>query len=408
MRRGLVAVIILAVAIAGYIWLNNSAHTTPPQARQTPAVKVKTLSVSKQSLSPEVTLYGRLESPVASTLTAAIDADVETLHVLEGDTVDSDSLLLSLDDTEAEILRRQREADVAEINAQIATEQAQLKNNRALLATQQRLLDLTRKAVERAQTLQDRKLGSQALIDEAAVSQQQQQLSLQQLQFAIADQPLRIAALQASLQRTEALLDQAKVNVSRTQIRAPFAGRIADVQVAVGERVRTGDPLLQLYDPQRLELRALIPSHYLNAVQQAFNSGQKVVGTALVNGRDYQFTLRQLAGAVQADSGGREGLFQVQDNDELMALGSFVSLQLKLPPQDDLIGLPFSALYGLNTVYRITDNRLEALNVEKIGERLLASGEQQILIRSPLLNNGDRLITTQLPNAISGLLVNPQ
>ncbi len=408
MRRGLVAVIILAVAIAGYIWLNNSAHTTPPQARQTPAVKVKTLSVSKQSLSPEVTLYGRLESPVASTLTAAIDADVETLHVLEGDTVDSDSLLLSLDDTEAEILRRQREADVAEINAQIATEQAQLKNNRALLATQQRLLDLTRKAVERAQTLQDRKLGSQALIDEAAVSQQQQQLSLQQLQFAIADQPLRIAALQASLQRTEALLDQAKVNVSRTQIRAPFAGRIADVQVAVGERVRTGDPLLQLYDPQRLELRALIPSHYLNAVQQAFNSGQKVVGTALVNGRDYQFTLRQLAGAVQVDSGGREGLFQVQDNAELMALGSFVSLQLKLPPQDDLIGLPFSALYGLNTVYRITDNRLEALNVEKIGERLLASGEQQILIRSPLLNNGDRLITTQLPNAISGLLVNPQ
>ncbi len=408
MRRGLVAVIILAVAIAGYIWLNNSAHTTPPQARQTPAVKVKTLSVSKQSLSPEVTLYGRLESPVASTLTAAIDADVETLHVLEGDTVDSDSLLLSLDDTEAEILRRQREADVAEINAQIATEQAQLKNNRALLATQQRLLDLTRKAVERAQTLQDRKLGSQALIDEAAVSQQQQQLSLQQLQFAIADQPLRIAALQASLQRTEALLDQAKVNVSRTQIRAPFAGRISDVQVAVGERVRTGDPLLQLYDPQRLELRALIPSHYLNAVQQAFNSGQKVVGTALVNGRDYQFTLRQLAGAVQADSGGREGLFQVQDNAELMALGSFVSLQLKLPPQDDLIGLPFSALYGLNTVYRITDNRLEALNVEKIGERLLASGEQQILIRSPLLNNGDRLITTQLPNAISGLLVNPQ
>jgi len=143
-------------------------------------------------------------------------------------------------------------------------------------------------------------------------------------------------------------------------------------------------------------------------VQQAFNSGQKVSGTALVNSQDYQFTLRQLAGAVQVDSGGREGLFQVQDNSESMALGSFVSLQLKLPPQDDLIGLPFSALYGLNTVYRVTDNRLEALKVEKVGERLLDSGEQQILIRSPLLNNGDRLITTQLPNAISGLLVNPQ
>ncbi|MEX1199662.1 MAG: HlyD family efflux transporter periplasmic adaptor subunit [Methylophaga sp.] len=408
MRRGLVAVIIVAVAIAGYIWLKNSAPTTPAEARQTPAVKVKTMTISKQSLSPEVMLYGRLESPVASTLTAAVEADVETLHVLEGDTVDSDSLLLSLDDTEADILRRQRAADVAEINAQIATEQAQLKNNRALLATQQTLLDLTRKAVERAQTLQDRKLGSQALIDEAAVSQQQQQLSLQQLQFAIADQPLRIAALQASLQRAEALLDQAKVDVRRTQIRAPFTGRIADVQVAVGERVSSGDALLQLYDPKQLELRALIPSRYLNAVQQAFNGGQQVVGTALVNGQSYQFILRQLAGAVQADSGGREGLFQLQGNTASLALGSFISLQLKLPPQADLIALPFTALYGLETVYRVTDDRLEALTVEKVGERLSADGQQQLLLRSPVLNNGDRLITTQLPNAISGLLVNPQ
>lgn len=408
MRRSLVAVTIMAVAIAGYIWLKDSAPTTPAKARQAPAVKVKTITVSKQSLSPEIMLYGRLESPVASNLTAAVEADVKTLHVLEGDTVDSDSILLTLDDTEADILRRQREADVAEINAQIATEQAQLKNNRALLATQQKLLDLTRRAVERAQTLQDRKLGSQALIDEAAVSQQQQQLSLQQLQFAIADQPLRIVALQSSLQRAEALLDQAKVDLQRTQIRAPFAGRIADIQVAVGERVRSGDALLQLYDPQQLELRALIPSRYLNAVQQAFNSGQQVIGTALVNGQDYRFTLRQLAGAVQADSGGREGLFQLQGNTTSLALGSFVSLQLKLPPQADLTALPFTALYGLETVYRVADDRLEALIIEKVGERSLDDGRQQLLIRSPSLNNGDRLITTQLPNAISGLLVNPQ
>ncbi len=408
MRRGLVAVIIVAIAIAGFVWLKNSVPTTPAKARQTPAVKVKTITVSKQSLSPEVMLYGRLESPVASTLTAAVEADVKTLHVLEGDTINSDSLLLSLDDTEADILRRQREADVAEINAQIATEQAQLKNNRALLATQQTLLDLTRKAVERAQTLQDRKLGSQALIDEAAISQQQQQLSLQQLQFAITDQPLRIAALKASLQRAEALLDQAEVDVRRTKIRAPFAGRIADIQVAIGERVRAGDPLLQLYDPQQLELRALIPSRYLNAVQQAFNSGQSVMGTAQVNGQEYRFALRQLAGAVQADSGGREGLFQLQGNTASLALGSFISLQLKLPPQADLIALPFTALYGMNTVYRVTDDRLETLTIEKVGERLLADGRQQLLIRSLALNNGDRLITTQLPNAISGLLVDPQ
>ncbi|MDT8310047.1 MAG: HlyD family efflux transporter periplasmic adaptor subunit [Methylophaga sp.] len=408
MWRGIVAVIILAAAIAGFILLKSTAPKTPAQARQTPAVIVKTITINKQSISPEVMLYGRLESPVDSTLTAAIEADVETLHVREGDKVDADSLLLRLDDTETDILRRQRQADVAEINAQIATEQAQLNNNRALLTIQQNLLDLTKKAVDRAQTLQDRKLGSQSLIDDALASQQQQQLALQQLQFAIADQPLRINALQASLKRAEALLDQAEVNLQRSQIRAPFAGRITDVQVAAGERVRAGDTLLRLYDPQQLELRALIPSRYLNAVLQAFNDGQQVLGKALVNGQPYQFSLRQLAGAVQTESGGREGLFTVEGDSESLALGSFVSLQLILPSQADLIALPFSALYGLDSVYRVTDNRLEAVNVEKVGGRLLADGKQQILIRSPLLNDGDRLITTQLPNAISGMLVNPQ
>lgn len=408
MRRWLIAVTILAVAIAGFIWLQNTAPETPAKARQTPAVTVKTITVNKQSLSPEITLYGRLESPADSTLTAAIEANIKALHVLEGDAVDADSLLLRLDDTETNILLRQRQADVAEIKAQIAAEQARLKNDQALLKTQQNLLNLTQKAVDRAQMLQDRKLGAQALIDEALATQQQQQLALQQLQFAIADQPLRMAALNASLKRAEALLDQARVDLQRTEIRAPFAGRIADLQVAVGERVTSGDALLRLYDPQQLELRALIPSRYLSAIQQAFNDNQKITGKARLNDRDYRFRLRQLAGAEQPDSGGREGLFQLQGDAGLLALGSFVSLQLKLPAQADLIAVPFSALYGLQSVYRVTDDRLEALTIEKAGERLSADGQQQLLIRSPALKDGDRLITTQLPNAISGLLVKPQ
>lgn len=408
MRRGGIAVIIVVLAVFGFIWLKSTAPTTPADAQPPPAVKVKTIAVNKQSLAPEIMLYGRLESPVVSTLTAAVEANVLALHALEGESVAKDALLLQLDETEADIVLRQRQADVAEIDAQIATEQAQLKNNQALLATQQRLLDLTQKAVERAQTLQDRKLGSQSLIDEALANQQQQQLALQQLQFAINDQPLRIRALQASLKRAQALLDQAEVDKQRTRIEAPFAGQIADVQVAVGERVRSGDPLLRLYDPNQLELRALIPSRYLPAVQQAFARGQAISGKAMVNSQTHMFTLRQLAGAVQIDSGGREGLFQLKGDAGALALGSFVSLQLKLPEQAELIALPFSALYGLDTVYRVTDGRLEAMRIEKAGERVLADGQQQLLIRSADLREGDRLVITQLPNAISGLAVNPQ
>lgn len=408
MRRWGVAILILGVAILGFIWLKNSAPETPAAPRQPPAVSVNTLTIHKQAISPQVTLYGRLESPVTSSLTAAVEANVTALVHLEGDTVSKDDLLLSLDETEANIVLRQRQADVAEIEAQIATEKAQLKNNKALLATQQSLLSLSEKAVGRAQTLQDRKLGSQSLIDEAMTGQQQQQLAIQQLQFAIADQPLRLAALNASLKRAQALLDKAEVDLQRTQIKAPFDGRIADVSVAVGERVRVGDTLLRIYDPTQLELRALIPERYLPVVQQAFFADKAVIGYTQQNNQQHQFKLRQLAGQVQANTGGREGLFSLQGSTKSLALGSFISLQLSLPVIDDLIALPFSALYGLNSVYRVTDGRMELLTIEKVGERSLDDGTQQLLVRSAEIKEGDQIITTQLPNAINGLAVNPQ
>jgi len=56
-------------------------------------------------------------------------------------------------------------------------------------------------------------------------------------------------------------------------------------------------------------------------------------------------------------------------------------------------------------VYRVVDSRLEAVKVEHYGDRQLSSGEPQVLVRSDALNAGDQIITTQLPNAVSGMLV---
>ena len=89
MRRTLIAIIILAMAIAGFIWLKNSAPKTPAKPRLPPAVNVKTITVIKQSLSPEVQLYGRLDSPVVSKLTAAVEADIKMVHTREGEMVDA-------------------------------------------------------------------------------------------------------------------------------------------------------------------------------------------------------------------------------------------------------------------------------------------------------------------------------
>ena len=67
--------------------------------------------------------------------------------------------------------------------------------------------------------------------------------------------------------------------------------------------------------------------------------------------------------------------------------------------------MPFNALYGLNRVYRIKDGYLEVVKISRVGEYEDSDGQTQLLIRGDNLNEGDRVVSTQLPNAITGLRV---
>ncbi len=48
---------------------------------------------------------------------------------------------------------------------------------------------------------------------------------------------------------------------------------------------------------------------------------------------------------------------------------------------------------------------MEAVEVIHRGDRALASGELLVLVTSEALTSGDRVVVTQLPNAVSGLQV---
>ena len=63
------------------------------------------------------------------------------------------------------------------------------------------------------------------------------------------------------------------------------------------------------------------------------------------------------------------------------------------------------SIYENNRVYRVEKDRLKAVQVEQIGDYVNEEGDYQILVRSTDISAGDKLITTQLPRAITGLLV---
>lgn len=366
---------------------------------------VNAIPAELQTIRPQITVYGRIETPRDANLKAAVEADVEAVMVLEGETVNQGDLLLQLDKTDVELVMQQRQADVDEMMASMANENVRYQRDLSLLDNQKQLVNLADNAVQRAKKLEQNKLTSQATLDESLSGYQQQVLALKQLQNSIAEHPSRLAQLEAAKKRAEALLKQSEVNLERTDIRAPFASRVATLNVAIGDRVRPGDSLIKVYDLNNLEVRAQIPGRYSQQIRKMLSEGQQIVASTLIDDERVQLELKRLSGEVRLDSGGVDGLFRLLNHSNTLPLGTFVELQLELAAQQHVIALPFSALYGLDRVYVVEDGHLKAIAIERVGEVMFEDNTQRLLIRADDIQTGDLIVTTQLPNAITGLAV---
>lgn len=69
----------------------------------------------------------------------------------------------------------------------------------------------------------------------------------------------RIARARSGLDGAEVRVERAELNLSRTVVRAPFAGRVASIEAQAGEWVAAGDPLMRVVDidPIRVEVQVL-------------------------------------------------------------------------------------------------------------------------------------------------------
>jgi RND family efflux transporter MFP subunit len=397
--------IILMLGIGGFVALWASKPQLTPLESQQKAWIVSVETISPGEMAPMLRLYGRVESPNAARLSAALNADVTSVRVLEGEQVRKGELLITLDDRDSELLIRQREAEVQEMRSLIDSEAFRHQNDITSLEQEQQLLELSRRAVKRAEDLAERNVGSKSTLDDTREEEARQLITVQKRKLAIREYDSRIAQLKARLARAEALRDLAQLDMERAQITAPFDGRITKVEVATGDRVRPGDPLIGLYDTRRVEIRAQIPKRYLPQVRDTLADGQHLRAGAEVDGQKVSAELERLSAEVVRGSGGVDGLFVVAEGDDWLQLGRTIELHLDLPLQSNVVALPLEAVYGTDVVYRLSDDRMHALKVERLGEVFVPSLGSRLLVRSPELESGDEIIITQLPNAMDGLRV---
>ncbi|WP_163834397.1 efflux RND transporter periplasmic adaptor subunit [Spartinivicinus ruber] len=428
----LIAIGLIVLTASGLLALKLTAKQPERKANQDRTWKIDVMTVEKQAHQPEITLYGRVESPFETTLTAATTAYIEAVPVREGMLVQQGEVLVILDQRDLLLIKSQREADIINIKAKIAAENTRYEYDQRALIEEKKLLLIAHNAVARQSSLKQRNLSSVTQLEEAKQGEAQQALNVNKMEQTIVDYENRLLQLQAQLKQAEALLAQTLLDLERATVTAPLTGKVSQVQVAPGARVQAGEPLLTLYDVANLEVRAQLPSRLLsqlkaqlpltkqhvqsNAAVQAdkmtnVSSLSGILQGTLSEANDMQpnktlvVQLDRFAAAVSQGQGGVDGIFRITSTTlPNLELGRSVVLTLQLPPVSDSIAVPVTAIYNSQYVFKVVDNFLQSVTIEKVGE-LKQAGKEWALIRSEKLQTGDRLMITQIPNAITGMKV---
>ncbi|EXJ16355.1 efflux RND transporter periplasmic adaptor subunit [Imhoffiella purpurea] len=389
MLRRLLPLLILLAGFGTFFILKETRPTPRPVEPKERVWRVQTQPVAPADHQPLLSLFGRVEAPDRIRASAPVEGRLMEVPVRDGERVAAGALIARLDP-------RDLQPRLLKARAELKKERLRQTHDREALDQERELLRLAEAALGRAERVQSKQLGSVSSVDEARESLARARLSVTLREQSIAEQPARIAIL-------EAALAEAERDAARGEIRAPFPARIGVVEAAPGDQLKANQAILTLYPLDGLYVRAKVPGAYGPELRQALAEGARLEARGEQAGRRVAAVLERISG--EADARGVDALLRLAPETEL-PLGAFVELQLQRPVAPGTIAVPFAALHGGDRLFLVEDERLHGVRVERVGElddRGGASGLQ--VVRAPDLPADAEVMVTHLPNAVEGLKV---
>ncbi len=189
------------------------------------AADLATAPAQAAALQGQTGFDGVVEAVRQTVIAAQVPGAVMELGVKAGDRVQAGQLLLRID-------ARAADQSAAASNAQVQAARA--------------ALDVATREYERQKQLHQKKYISQAALERA-------------------ESEFKATSAQVAAQMAQA--GAARTQTGLHTVRAPYAGVVAEVPVALGDMAMPGRPLLTLYDPAALRVTASVPQSLAGSVQ---------------------------------------------------------------------------------------------------------------------------------------------
>ncbi|MEE3396059.1 MAG: efflux RND transporter periplasmic adaptor subunit, partial [Succiniclasticum sp.] len=281
----------VALAVSGLL-LFAGCGNKQAQQKAPAAVAVKTMQVIKRDTPNVHEFTGFVEAQQEAKLTANVSGKITSKSFNGGDWVEAGQVLFTID---------QRTYQANLLNAQAGLAAARTEYNR-LVADAERY---------------------KKLYEQNAVSKQQYDLSIAQRDSA-----------QAQVTAHEAILENARINMGDTEVKAPFSGRISTSDLSVGNFVAAGQTVLATMsntNPVRIKF-SMSENEYLQLSKAHSDSGAKALeDLKLILSDGSVYTGAGVVDQVDREIGSGTGALTLKarfsnDNNRLMP-GMFARLQ---------------------------------------------------------------------------------
>lgn len=229
----------------------------------------------------------------------------------------------------------------------------------------------------------------------------------------------QLARAKASVDSAKAQLQRVELDLKRTIIKAPYAGRILEQFVDRGQYVSPGNPLAKIFAIDYVEVRLPItekqrgmidlPRSYRGESNKPYN-GPAATVHATIGGKDYSWEGLVVRTEGTVDRATRQVFVIVQvdnpykrhsDNRPPLEIGQFVKADIKGQILEGVYAIPRSAVQGNDTIMVVDkESRLQRKTINVLWET-----QDRLLVKEGL-SPGEQLCTTYVPFAANNAKVN--